>query len=144
MRTARGIALQLAVSAAFIGVLLWRVNIGKLGKELASADWRWLAVAAPCFLASTIFGGLRWWLLVRRAGAVPLRAGVLTLFPSMAVDLLLPLRAGTVALLQVLNRRYGVPRAGVVGAAAAGGLVDIVATVLLVIPLWPLLALHSR
>src|SRR4051812_10101895 len=98
----RRIALQLGVSAAFIGILLWRVNIGRLGSELKSADPRWLLLAAPCFMASTVFGGVRWWLLVRRAGAIPFRAGVLTLFASMAVDLLLPLRAGTVALFQVL------------------------------------------
>src|SRR5579884_291953 len=144
MRTWGRIALQLAVSAAFIGILLWRVNVGKLWHELTAANWHWLLLAVPCFGASTLFGGLRWWLLVRRTGEVPLRAGVLTLLASSAVDLLLPLRAGTVALLQVLNHRYRVPRAGVVGAAAAGGLVDIVATVALVVALWPLLAVTSR
>jgi len=143
-RMALRIALQLAVSAAFIGVLLWRVNIGRLGSELHGAGWGWLAAAAPCFAASAVFGGVRWWLLARRAGPIPLRAGVMTLLAAGAVDLVLPLRAGTVALFQILNRRYGVHRAAIVGTAAAGGLVDVIATVALVVALSPVLALGRR
>lgn len=140
LRVVARIALQLAVSAAFIAFLLWRVDVGKLGRELAGVQMRWLLLAAPCFAASAVFGGLRWWVLAREAGRIPLRDGVLTLLATSAADLVLPLRAGTVALFQVLYRRYGVPRAAVIGTAAAGGLVDIVTTILLVLVVSPLLA----
>ena len=99
-----------------------------------------LAESLICFVASAVFGGVRWWLLVRGAAPIPFRAGIATLLATSAADLLLPLRAGTVALFQILYRRYGVHRATVVGTAGAGGIIDILATVALVISLSPVLA----
>ncbi len=131
MRIIRGLGLQLTVSAAFLAALLWRVDARRLGHALASADWRWVVLAAPCFAASAFLHGLRWWLLVRRTGPVPLRGGVLILLATTGIDLLLPLHAGFAALLQILRRRYGVDRAAVVGSLGAEGIVDAGAILLL-------------
>lgn len=141
MRIVSRLALQLLVSAVFLGVVLWRADVHRLGQELARADWRSAFLAVPFFGASAVLHGVRWWLLVRRAGSIPLRAGVLALLATAGVDLLLPLHAGMVALFQVLHRRYGVERAAVLGSLGAEGLVDALALLLLGLLVLPVLHL---
>src|SRR5215212_1134875 len=139
MRVAGRIALQVLVSGAFLALLLWRVDVGKLREELASADWRYIGLAVPCFAASSAFHGVRWWLLARRAGKIPLRDSVLALLATTGVDLVLPLRAGVAALVQIMHRRHGIDRAALVGTVGADGLVDVIALPVLVLALTPLL-----
>src|SRR5215212_8496574 len=135
MRVAGRIALQVLVSGAFLALLLWRVDVGKLREELASADWRYIGLAVPCFAASSAFHGVRWWLLARRAGKIPLRDSVLALLATTGVDLVLPLRAGVAALVQIMHRRHGIDRAALVGTVGADGLVDVIALPVLVLAL---------
>lgn len=143
MRIAGRIALQLLVSGAFLALLLWRVDVGQLMDELRSADWRWIGLAVPCFAASSAFHGVRWWLLARRAGRVPLRDSVLTLVATTGVDLILPLRAGVAALVQIMHRRHRIDRAALVGSLGADGLVDVIAVPVLVLAIAPLLPLSG-
>jgi uncharacterized protein (TIRG00374 family) len=139
MRLAARIALQFAVSGAFLALLFWRVDVGKLWEELTTADWRWIGLALPCFAASSAFHGVRWWLLARRAGKVPLRDSVLALLATTGVDLVLPLRAGVAALVQIMHRRHRIDRAALVGTVGADGLVDVIALPVLVLVITPLL-----
>src|SRR5215212_2961931 len=139
MRVAGRIALQVLVSGAFLALLLWRVDVGKLREELASADWRYIGLAVPCFATSSMLHGVRWWLLARRAGKIPLRDSVLALLATTGVDLVLPLRAGVAALVQIMHRRHGIDRAALVGTVGADGLVDVIALPVLVLLITPLL-----
>lgn len=139
MRIFRRIALQVVVSACFMALLLWRVNPRQMRDDLAAADARWLALAVPVFLISEALHGLRWWLLARRAGPVPLRDGVLARILAGGIDLVLPLHAGYAALAQFVNRRYGIDRATALGTLAAEGVTVVVAGGLLVLAAAPFL-----
>lgn len=152
-RTAVRVLVQIAVSAAFIGVLLWRGDLGDLARALRQADWGWVALAAALVIASKATHGVRWWLLVRRAGPGPAGAGtsggrrvplggtVLILLAATGVSVILPLRAGAALQLQVLRRRYGVERAAVAGTLVLEGFLDAAAVLLLALALAPFLGL---
>lgn len=140
MRLLGGIVLQLVVSAAFMTVLLWRVDVAQLRRDLASADWRWLGPAFLLLAASQVLHGVRWWLVARRAGAVPLRDGVLARVTSMGVDLLLPFHPGFAALAQILHRRYGVERATAMGTLGAEGVTVLITLVVLALVFAPFVA----
>lgn len=144
MRIGTRIALQFAVSLAFLGVLLWRVHIEKLVRDLRGADWRLALAAVPVMALSSLLHGLRWWILVRRAGRVPFRDGILAVLVASGVDLLLPFHAGLAVLFQVLARRYGIHRAAVMGTLGAEGLVDVIVLVLLAVIAAPFLAIVPR
>lgn len=143
MRTSRitRIALQLAVSAAFLGVLIWRADMAGIARSVRAADWRWIALALPLMAASTVMHGVRWWLLVRRAGRVPLGGTVLVLLAATSVSVILPLRAGVGLQLQVLHRRYGVDRSAVAGTLVVEGLLDAVVLLAFALVAVPLLGL---
>ena len=135
------VALQLAVSAAFLGVLLWRTDLSGIGAALRAADWRWAALAVPMLAVIKATQGLRWWLIVRRAGAVPARDCMLLVAAAAGVGVMLPLRAGTALQVQVLHRRYGVQRAAIAGTLMLEGLLDALTLLLLAAFAAPLLGL---
>ena len=137
MRLLISIALQLLVSAGLIAVLLWRVDVSQVRHDLGSADWRWLGLAFPLFAASQVLLGVRWWLLVRPAGAVPLWQGVLARVTVTGLDLLLPFHPGYAALAQIMYRRYRVERAAVLGTLVGQGVQVLIALVLLALALAP-------
>lgn len=139
---ARQLALQLAISAGFIAVLVWRVDMRETVRVLRSADWRWVALAIVLAAVTKAVHGVRWWLLVRRAGRVPLVGTVLVLLAASGVSVVLPLRAGAALQLQVLHRRYGVDRAAVAGTLILEGLLDAAALLLLALLAVPLVGLR--
>lgn len=141
MQRVRRSLMPLLVSAAFVAVLLWRVDVARLRRDLTTADWRWVLLGVPLFAASQGLQGLRWWLLVRQTGAVSLRVGVLARVASTGVDLALPAHAGYGALAQLLYQRYGIARATVLGTLGAEGAVVGLALVPLVLVLLPFVPL---
>lgn len=143
MRLLMSIALQLLVSAGFIAALLWRVDVSQIRHDLSSADWRWVALALPLFAASQVFLGVRWWLLVRTAGAVPLWQGVLARVTITGLDLLLPFHPGYAALAQIMYRRYGVERAAVLGTLVGQGVLVLIALALLAVASAPFVGVNA-
>lgn len=138
-RRAWGIGIQFALSAAILGVFLWRVDAAKLVRELRTADWRWIVLGMVVVAGAKVARGVRWWLLLRRTGPVPLRGAVLVLLVAIGVGAVLPLRAGTALQLQVLHRRYGVDRTAVAGTLVAEGMLDAPVLLLLALATAPLL-----
>jgi glycosyltransferase 2 family protein len=118
---------QLALAAALLGGLLWRVDLGAVREELASATLWWLPLAFAANLASDWFRAIRW----RRFFAPMKRLGVPFLFAvavlGVATNLVLPLRAGELVRVQVLRRRTGLRAASIVATLLSEKLMDIVA-----------------
>jgi uncharacterized protein (TIRG00374 family) len=144
VRIIRGLLLQFAVSAAFLAVLLWRVDPARLGRDLSRAEWRWVLPAVPLFAASAMMHGVRWWLIARRAGLVRLRDGVPALLVTAGANLVLPLNMGLAVLVQILHRRQGMERAAVLGTLGADAAVDIVVLVPLVLAVTPILPIFPQ
>jgi uncharacterized membrane protein YbhN (UPF0104 family) len=105
--------------------------------------WEWLLLAVLFVAASKVMHGLRWWLLLRRAGRVPLAEAVLLLLAATGVSVLVPLRAGAVLQVQVLNRRHGMPRAVVMGTLVAEALLDALLLLVFAVAAVPLVGLEG-
>jgi uncharacterized protein (TIRG00374 family) len=110
--------------AAFLALLVWRGDVAGILADIRDADWRLAGAAALLVATSRLAHGVRWWLLIRHTGVVPLRAAVLVLMLATGVSVILPFRAGAALQLQVLHQRYGIDRAAVAGSLLAEGLLD--------------------
>lgn len=143
MKGAARIGAQIGITAGLLGLLLWRSDVGAVAMALRRADWRLAPVAVLLIVCAKLCQGVRWWLLVRQAGAVPLRAAVLVLLAGVGVGILLPFRAGAAFQLQVLHRRYGVERVAVAGTLMGEGLIDAILMLVLVLIAVPLLGLQQ-
>jgi uncharacterized membrane protein YbhN (UPF0104 family) len=143
-RTAGRILLQLLLSAAFVAVLVWRGDFGGSLVALRTARWGFIAPAIVLVALSNVMHGIRWWLLLRRAGTVPVRDTILVLIAATGLGLVLPFRTGAALQLQVVRRRYGIDRVVVVGTLIGEGLVDAAMFVLLALVAVPLLGLDNR
>lgn len=146
MSDARGVGrvvLHAAVSAAFLGVLMWRADAGAVAGALRGAGWHWVAVAVPLLALAKALHGVRWWLLIRRTGDVPLWEGMLMLLAATGVGVILPLRAGAVLQVQVLHRRYRVERATIAGMLVLEGFLDTVSLLMLAAAAVPILSLDG-
>src|SRR5262249_27249714 len=117
-------ALQAGFSLLLLGGVLWWTGPRALLEALREADLRWLAAAAVAFLGTTVIHGVRWWVLLRPVGRVPLWPTVLVMMVAKAVGVLLPLRAGAVLQGQLLGRRYEFNRASVAGTLVLEGVLD--------------------
>ncbi len=143
---------QLAIAAALLGLLLWRVDLGAVRDELSGATLWWLPLAVVANLFSDYFRAIRWrqFFLPMRAVGVRFLWGVAIL--GVACNLALPLRAGEFVRMQVLRRRTGLELAQVVATVVSEKLMDTVAfSAFLVIGLlafpearylWPLAVLY--
>jgi uncharacterized protein (TIRG00374 family) len=123
-KTAWRWALQAGFSLLLLGGVLWWTGPRALLEALHEADPRWLAAAAVAFLGTTVMHGVRWWVLLRPVGRVPLWPTVLVMMVAKAVGVLLPLRAGAVLQVQLLGRRYDFNRAAVAGTLVLEGVID--------------------
>lgn len=140
-RTVGRILLSLALAAAFIALLIWRGELGDSLQVLWSARWGVVVPAIVLVALSNVMHGIRWWLLLRRAGSVPLREAVLLLFAATGLGLVLPFRTSAALQIQVVRRRYGIDRIAVAGTLVGEGLVDAAMVVVLALVAVPLLGL---
>src|SRR3972149_8478176 len=101
---------QLTLTAGFLTLLAWRVNIGDALATLPDANWAWVLPGLVLFTLAKAVHTLRWRLFLGRHRDVPL-TGLLGIFlvHNMANAVLL-LRAGDVLRIQTTSQRYGIPR----------------------------------
>ncbi len=142
----------MAIAAALLGLLLWRVDIDSVRDELSGATLWWLPLAVVANLVSDYFRAIRWrqFFLPMKEVGVRFLWGVAIL--GVACNLALPFRAGEFVRVQVLRRRTGLDLAQVVATVFSEKLMDTVAfSAFLVIGLlafpearylWPLAAVY--
>jgi uncharacterized protein (TIRG00374 family) len=101
---------QLALTAGFLVLLAWRVDIGEALATLPDANWAWVLPGLVIFTLSKAVHTVRWRLFLGRHRNIPL-TGLLGIFlvHNMANAVLL-LRAGDVLRIQTTSQRYGIPR----------------------------------
>lgn len=68
MRRSVKVALQLLVSAALIGVLLWQIDVSRTADLVVSSEPAWLAGALALYLGSTWLLAWRWKILLASKG----------------------------------------------------------------------------
>lgn len=101
---------QLALTAGFLGLLAWRVDIGDALATFPDANWFWVLPALIVFTLSKVVHAARWRVFLGNHRDVPL-SGLVGIFlvHNMANAVLL-LRAGDVLRIQTTSQRYNIPR----------------------------------
>lgn len=95
MRRGRRVAVQLALSAAIIGYLLWQIDVGKTAEYVASSDPLYLLPAVAIFIATVWPLAWRWQILLASKGLhEPLGWLTKVYFISYAASQVLPATVG--------------------------------------------------
>ena len=93
------------ISVVLFAYLLWTVDLGELGRQLAAARWEWIVASVLLAPIGVWTRGRRWWYLFP-AGSNPPGLVPATMIGYMANNVL-PLRAGEFVRVYVVARRWG-------------------------------------
>jgi uncharacterized protein (TIRG00374 family) len=102
---------QLALTAAFIGILAWRVNLIRVFQTFADVHYIWVVPALVCFSFSKLIHAYRWQLLLGEIEGAPLPDLFAIYLVSNMANNAVPFRIGDVIRVQVPAQRFGIPRA---------------------------------
>jgi uncharacterized protein (TIRG00374 family) len=118
---------QMAIAAALLGLLLWRIDLTEVRDELEQASLWWLPMAFALNLLSDWFRAIRWRTLLAplRRLSVPFLFGTAVL--GVSCNLAFPFRAGEVIRVQVMRRRTGLKVSNIVATILSEKLLDMVA-----------------
>ena len=107
--------------------MLWRVDIGAVRDELASATLWWLPLAFVANLTSDWFRAIRWQQFFAPMKRVSVRFLFAVAVLGVATNLVLPLRAGEFLRVQILRRRTGLSVSNILATLLSEKLADVVA-----------------
>lgn len=127
-RLARGVklALGLLISAVFLYATLAAVPFGKVLEALAGARAGWIAAALGCMLVGYLLKIYRWTTMLRSLGAdVGVSDTAAPFLGGVALNNVLPLRAGDVLRVVAFQRFTGVPASGQLGTLLLERLLDL-------------------
>ena len=102
---------QIALTGIFLGILIWRVNLGSVFQTFAHANYIWVLPALLCFSASKLIHAYRWRLLLEETEEAPLPDLFAIYLVSNMANNAVPFRIGDVLRIQVPAQRFGIPRA---------------------------------
>ena len=109
LRTAR-IGFQILLTAGFLGLLAWRVDIGEAFSTFSDAQWAWLPAGLILFTLSKALHAARWRIFLGSHRSLPL-SGLFGIFLiHNMVNAMLLLRAGDVVRIQTTAQRYKIAR----------------------------------
>jgi uncharacterized protein (TIRG00374 family) len=127
-RLARG-ALGLLVSVVCVVLVLSGVDLAQTIDLLAGARPAWLLLAVAGVVADLAFRALRWQILVRPIGHVPLRRLSGYMLVGYLANNLLPARLGELVRSHYLGDREGISRTSTLGTVVVERIVDTVVLV---------------
>lgn len=136
MTSARRRALRtgaLLLLAVLLVAFARRVDWHAAAGALRSADPRLLAAALVLNLASLAFKGVRWWIVLRPLGAVPLPLTLRATFAGASLNNLVVAQGGEGARVLLVARATGVASAGVLAALALDRALDVASYLLLLV-----------
>jgi uncharacterized membrane protein YbhN (UPF0104 family) len=111
-RGLRARLLLVLVNLVSIGCLVWTLRDAKLGElrdDLATMDWKWVAVAIVADIAVYFCYGLRWNLLLRPLVRVGPWRAIRAIYVGLFANEILPLRAGEVLRCYLISRWTQLP-----------------------------------
>lgn len=126
----RGIKLVvgLLVTATFLWILERNIDAGELGQALTRITWQSLGFGLAFLAAGYTVRIVRWWLLLRPLEPrLPLKACVWPFLSSIAVNNVLPLRAGDALRVFGFRKQLKSPAMRVLGTLIVERLLDVLA-----------------
>ena len=124
---------QLAITAAFLGLVAWRVDLNHVLTPIREADLRWIALAMLIFPLTRPIDVLRWRLYLARVGRVPYLGLLGAFLVGNLANNVLPLRVGDLVKIQIVANRHGLSRAGLITSRAVESVIDGVTFVIMVV-----------
>jgi glycosyltransferase 2 family protein len=110
--------------AALLFLAARRVDWASAGAVLAKAAWRPFFAAIAINLGSVGLRGVRWWIFLRRVGAVPLRVAIRGAIVGSGFNNLLIANGGDATRAVLVSRTTGINAASVVASLALDRLFD--------------------
>ena len=120
----RRAAAGLAVSAAFIALLLWRIDLGELRDAFGEAQPGWIAAAIPIYVFVLWLRGVRWRILLRGTADVSAADSAALVTIGLAANNVVPARAGELLRAQLLHDRHGADRLAALGSIVVERVLD--------------------
>ena len=116
----------IAISVACLALIASRVDFPGLGRALADFEWRWMLPGVLGLAVGYALRIVRWTLLLRTGGA-PLRVSqcVAPFLGSIALNNVLPARAGDIVRVLVFPAAMGVPRTTALASVIVERLADL-------------------
>jgi len=102
--------LGFGVTAVFIGLLLWKIDLHELTQALVNANYLWLAPAIVTTLLSYVMRTRRWGYILRPIRAVSFSSLLPVLFIGFMANNLLPARIGELVRAYALGRKTGLSK----------------------------------
>ena len=102
---------QLVFTAAFAGILVWRVNLVAVFHTFGHVNYIWVIPALLCFSASKLIHAYRWRMLLSETEQAPLPDLFAVYLVSNMANNAVPFRIGDVLRIQIPAQRFGIPRA---------------------------------
>ncbi len=103
---------HLVLTAGFVALALWRVDLGEVAKPLSEANYGWAALALLILLSVRGIQAIRWQLYLAKVGRLPFPSLLGAVLIGNLGNALVPMRAGDLARIQILANRFGISRAG--------------------------------
>jgi uncharacterized protein (TIRG00374 family) len=116
----------IAISAACLGYVAWRIDVDDAVRSLAEFRWLFLPVALLSLASGYTMRVLRWYTMLRTSGAqMSRKACIAPLVGSVALNNVLPMRLGDVMRALVFPAAIGVARAAATGSLVMERLFDL-------------------
>ncbi len=106
---------QLLLSAALLAILLWRIDVPEAVERVLAVNFAWVALATITFTFAHAVGAYRWKLILSHHGGIRLRDVISIYYISRLANMVVPLRGGDVARIQVAANRFHLSRAELAG-----------------------------
>jgi uncharacterized protein (TIRG00374 family) len=120
------LVLGYAVSLLCLIYVLRDFHIVRAMRDIANADWRWVAVGMLCDVLSYVAQAWRWKLLLSPFGKVHTTKAIRSVFAGLFANLILPLRPGEFLRSYVLSGSENISLGLVLGSVGVERLIDLV------------------
>ena len=124
---------QIVVTAAFLGLLAWRVDLEDVVTPIREANIGWTALGLLIFPLTRPIDALRWRFFLTKVGHVPYLSLLGAFLVGNLANNVLPLRVGDLVKVQIVANRHGLSRAGLIASRAVESVIDGVTFVLMVL-----------
>ncbi|MGE5595576.1 MAG: lysylphosphatidylglycerol synthase transmembrane domain-containing protein [Hyphomicrobiales bacterium] len=123
--------LQWGVTAGIIALIAWRMDLRAAWHVIRGLQPGWLVLGVALLIASNYVHAVKWQKLLQCVGHAPVVDLFAVFWSSMATNNVIPFRAGDVLRVQVLSRRTGLPRSGIVATLLTERILDGVSFVII-------------
>ena len=139
MLSSRRFWLGLIVTLGFLFLFLWKVDLGKMGRELQDANYAYVIPAVLLYFVAFGFRSLRWRYLLSHLKSIP----PWRLYPVVAIGYLanniLPVRLGELVRAHFLGEKEGISKASALATLAVERIFDGLTLLLFAAAVWPFL-----